>query len=127
MSELKLVDELNAENGSFILELRTELNWNHKSFINLVNKLNKEFKNTKYDKQLNREVARGIWYISHFIKDWSQHENFPKKLTKEYYAKSYELVDDLTYQYFMAESIYETEDTIDKKIEEIKTICQQRI
>ncbi|PIB30937.1 hypothetical protein BFP78_13200 [Gaetbulibacter sp. 5U11] len=127
MNELKLIDELNAENGSFILELRTELNWNHNSFINLVNKLNKEFKNTKNEKKLDREIACGIWYISNFIKDWSQHKNFPKKLTKEYYAKSYELINDLAYQYFMAESIDESENTIEKKIEEIKTICQQRV
>ncbi len=127
MNELKLIDELNAENGSFILELRTELKWNHNSFLNLVSKLDKEFKSTKNENKLNREIACGVWYISNFIKDWSQHENFPKILAEEYYTKSYELIDDLAYQYFMAESIYETENAIEKKIEEIKTICQHRI
>jgi hypothetical protein len=122
-----LIDELNAENGSFILELRTELNWNHNSFVNLISELNKEFEKTKNENKLNREIACGIWYISDFIKDWSQHENFPKKLTKEYYAKSYGLIDDLAYQYFMAESIYESKNAIEKKIEEIKTICQHRV
>jgi hypothetical protein len=125
MSKLKLIDELNAENGSFILELRTELNWNHNSFLNLVNELNKEFEVTKNENKLNREIACGIWYISNFIKDWSQHENFQKKLTKEYYTKSYELINDLAYQYFMAESVHESENTIKKKIQELKTICQQ--
>ena len=127
MNELKLIDELNAENGSFILELRTELKWNHNSFLNLVSKLNKEFESTKNENKLKREIACGVWYISNFIKDWSQHENFPKILTEEYYTKSYELIDDLVYQYFMAESVYETENVIEKKIEEIKTICQHRI
>ena len=127
MSDLKLIDELKAEEGSFILELRTELSWNHNSFINLLNELNKEYKNSRNDKKLDREIACGIWYISNFIEDWSQHENFPKILPDSYYEKSYQLINDLTYQYFMAESIYQSESEIEKKIDEIKTICQHGV
>lgn len=120
MKRLNLLDELNAEDGSFILELRTEFNWNHHSFINLVTELHKEFLKTKNDNQLDRDIACGIWYISTFIKDWSEHENFPKQFPEEYYTKSYELIDDLTYQYFMAESMYNSKNAIEEKIEELK-------
>ena len=94
---MKLVDALKAESGSFLLELRTDLNWNHSSFINLLTELNTECKRTK------------------------ENPNFPKQLVEEYYEKAYELINDLTYSYFMAESPYESESEIENKIAELKT------
>lgn len=57
---MNLVDELNAEEGSFLLELRTGLNWNHDMFIELLRALNQEWKATKNNSYLNREIASGI-------------------------------------------------------------------
>jgi hypothetical protein len=124
---MKLKDELNAENGSFLLELRTNLNWNHNSFINLLSELNNECKRTKNDLNLSRDIASGIWYISDFIKSWSEHKNFPKQYSAEYYEKAYELINDLAYSYFMSESPYQSENEIDNKITELKNVLQQRI
>ncbi|KAF9660140.1 hypothetical protein ABHQ57_06755 [Tenacibaculum sp. ZH5_bin.1] len=118
---MKLIDELNAENGSFLLELRTDLNWNHDSFINLLTELNAECKRTKENLNLSRDTACGIWYISDFIKNWTEHQNFPKEFAKEYYEKANELINDLAYSYFMAESPYESESEIENKITELKT------
>ena len=118
---MKLIDELNAENGSFLLELRTDFNWNHDSFIKLLNELNTECKRTKENLNLSRDTASGIWYISDFIKNWTEHQNFPKEFTEEYYEKAHELINDLAYSYFMAESPYESESEIENKITELKT------
>ncbi|AUC15901.1 hypothetical protein BTO06_12395 [Tenacibaculum sp. SZ-18] len=118
---MKLIDELKAENGSFLLELRTDLNWNHDSFINLLNELNAECKRTKESLNLSRDTACGIWYISDFIKNWTEHQNFPKEFAEEYYEKAYELINDLAYSYFMAESPYESESVIENKITKLKT------
>jgi hypothetical protein len=124
---MTLKDELNAEEGSFLLELRTELNWNHDSLLNLLTKLNAECKRTKENLNLSREIASGIWYISDFIKNWTEHKNFPKKYPTEYYEKAYELINDLAYYYFMAESPYQSESGIENKIMELKNVLQQRL
>lgn len=118
---MTLEDELNAENGSFLLELRTDLNWNHDSFINLLTELNTECKRTKENLNLSRDTACGIWYISDFIKNWTEHQNFPKEFAEEYYEKAYQLINDLAYSYFMAETPYESETEIENKITELKT------
>lgn len=120
MKELTLIEELNVEDGSFLIELRINLNWNHVSFINLLNKLYEECQNRENDRMLSREIAGGIWYISTFVKDWSQHEDFPKKFSKEYYELAYDLINDLTYHYFVGESLYQSKSTVDDKIEEMK-------
>lgn len=112
---MTLKDELNAEYGSFILELRTNLNWDHKSFINLISEINKECNRTKGNSKLSRDIASGIWYITTFIQSWVEHVNFPKKHTVEYYEKSFQLINDLAYSYFMSESIYKSEKEIIKK------------
>ncbi|CAM1372912.1 hypothetical protein [Tenacibaculum xiamenense] len=103
---MKLIDELNAEEGSFLLELRTELNWNHNAFLNLLIKLSEECKKITKKSKLNRNIAEGVWYISYFIQDWSSHTNFPKKFPKEYYIKAYELIHDLASYYFSGHSPY---------------------
>ena len=124
---MKLIDELNAEKGSFLLELRTDFNWNHNSFLNLLSELNNECKKTKKDLNLSRDIASGIWYISDFIKSWAEHKNFPKKYSDEYYEKAYELINDLAYSYFMSESPYQSESGIENKITELKNVLQHRV
>ena len=124
---MTLIDELNGEKGSFLSKLRNNLDWNHNSFLNLIYELKKECTKSKNQTLLNREMSFGVWYISGFIKDWSQHKAFPKIFPKEYYEKAYDLINDLAYEYFMAESIYQSESEIENKIEELKTICQHHI
>jgi len=113
---MTLLDELNGENGSFILELRIYLNWNHTSFINLMIELFRASQKTKYDITLQREIASGVWYISTFIKSWTEHENFPKKFSQEYYNKAYELINDLAWSYFMADSPFNSETDVQNEI-----------
>ena len=122
---MTLIEELNAADGSFLLELRINFNWNHTSFINLLIELNKECKLTKEDLQLSREIASGVWYISDFIKSWTENENFPKKYSAAYYEKSYELIGDLAYFYFISESPYLSESEIENKILELNEISKE--
>ncbi|MBT1706248.1 hypothetical protein [Chryseosolibacter indicus] len=124
---MTLKEELNAADGSFLLELRTELTWNHNAFINLLTKINEECKRTRGDSNLDREIASGIWYSIDFIKDWVNHKNFPKAYSTEYYADAFELLNDLGYYYFMAESPYESEHEIENKIDRLKNVLQQRL
>ena len=122
---MTLKEELNAADGSFLLELRSDLKWNHNSFINLVTGLFAEYNRTKGNLDLSRDIASGIWYISDFIENWTEHQNFPKIYPDEYYEKAYELIYDLAYSYFMAESPYDSESEIENKIAELTTIYQK--
>ena len=123
---MELTKELEADEGSFLLELRTSLNWNHTSFVNLVSKLYTYCQNNKEVNKLERPVASSIWYISTFIRDWTEHNNFPKDQPEEYYTKSYELVNDLAEFYFNGTSPYTNEEHLLDKIEELKSIANKR-
>jgi hypothetical protein len=64
--------------------------------------------NNSEDDKLERFFANGFWYFSHFIKDWSTHENFREKnnFPIEYYNEVYELIYNFSYWYFMKEPAF---------------------
>lgn len=103
---MTLKDELNGENGSFLLDLRTKFIWNHNAFSNLLVNLFKECQRTKADNYLDRDISSGIWFLSTFVKDCCQNIDFPKKYSQDYYKRAYELLHDLTWAYFMVDSPY---------------------
>lgn len=119
---MQLKDQLNAEDGSFLLELRTELNWNHQSFINLLTTLNTECIRTRDHTNISKEIASGIWYLSSFVKDWTLHKDFPKTYSKLYYETAYAIIDDLVYTYFMSEPPYTSTSEIEYKIDQLNSL-----
>ncbi|SEB36749.1 Immunity protein 41 [Tenacibaculum sp. MAR_2009_124] len=122
---MKLIDEFDAKEGSFLLELRTDLNWNHRAFLNLLNNLLQECKKTNDHIILNRNIAEGVWYISHFIKNWSTHRNFRKEYSDEYYEKAYELIYDLATYYFSSFSPYTSGDKFETLLEELENLTKK--
>ena len=123
---MELIKELEADQGSFLLELRTGLNWNHNYFINLVSKLYTYCLNNKDANELERPMASSIWYISTFVKGWTEHSNFPKTHSKKYYSKSYELLNELAEFYFNGTSSYTNDELLLDKIDELKSIANKR-
>ncbi len=119
---MELLNELNGEKGSFILELRTNLNWNHTAFVNLMIKLYRESLKTKKDKTLEREIASGVWFISTFIKSFTSHKDFPKKYSLEYYSKAYELINDITWTYFMVDSPFNSEIDVQNELKALEKV-----
>lgn len=67
---MKLKDEINANEGSFLLELRTEYTWNHNAFIRLLSLIHEEHLNTKDNQELSRELAFGIWFLYESSRDY---------------------------------------------------------
>ncbi|CAL2091315.1 protein of unknown function [Tenacibaculum sp. 190524A02b] len=84
--------------------------------------MNTECIRIKETKTVSRETASGVWYISYFIKSLSSHQNFPKKQSKVYYEKAYELINDLAFYYFMGVSPYQSEQEINSKILELNNL-----
>lgn len=118
MKELILIQELNAEDNSFLIELRGNANWKHTSFLNLLEKFYEECQKRENDSMLSREIAGGVWDLYDVVKSCNQH--LKNKFSEEYYELAYELINDLMYHYFVGESLYIYKSVVDNKIEEMK-------
>ena len=121
---MELTSELNAKEGSFLLELRSGMSWDHQSFMNLITKLYAYCQSNKEAKLLERSMASPIWTMSVFVKSWAEHPNFPKQQSAEYYAKSYELLDDLLEFYINGYSAYMDDEHILVKIEHFNSMAR---
>ncbi len=118
MKELTLIEELNAADNSFLIELLGKANWKHTALINLIEKFYEECQKRENDTMLSREIAGVVWDITDSIKGGNQHVT--NNFFKEYYEKAYELIDDLVYHYFMGESLYIYKSVVEDKIREMK-------
>ena len=121
---MELTQELNAEEGSFLLELRTGMHWDHTSFMNLLTGLFAYCQGVNEDEQLDRSMASGIYTASVFIKSWAEHPNFPKQQSDQYYTKSYEVLDELVEFYFTGTTAYMNDEYLAEKIEHLNTMAK---
>lgn len=106
--------EFDAEPGSFLLRLRTELEWDQAAFTRLVETMHAYVSATKYGDTLERWIAEGFWYLSHFVRDWSQNPDFTRPFPAEYYEAAYERLHDLAYWLFHDERPYEEDRGFEK-------------
>src|ERR1700677_3365795 len=102
-----LKHEFNAEEGSFLIELRPGLEWDKKALSRLVAAMEICCKECEKKKSLPRWLATGFFYVPSFVKDWSSHPNFPRIHPEKYYERAYRRLDDLAYWFFFGESPYE--------------------
>ena len=96
--------EFNAEPGSFLAQLRGSLIWDKPAFSRLILNMEECALAHSESKELPRWIAEGFWFCSHFVRDWSCHETFPKLHSSEYYSAAYERLNDLAYWLFVGES-----------------------
>jgi len=102
--QAKLKYEFSAEDGSFLDELRTRLNWDKGLFLQLLSAMKACCESTETSDTLDRQTAQGFWYCSRFIPQWTSHERFPRHFSAEYYKCAYQLLDGLADWYFFGES-----------------------
>lgn len=101
---LILKEELQAEDGSFLLELRCNLHWNKKAFARLISAMQEYVEKRPKSESLERWVAEGFWHLDHFVEEWSSHASFPRPHGQQYYEDAYERLHDLAYWLFVGES-----------------------
>ncbi|WP_090436669.1 hypothetical protein [Duganella sp. CF458] len=104
---LVLKEELQGEDGSFLIELRCNLKWNKKAFIRLIRAMQDYIERRPKSESLERWVAEGFWFLDHFVKEWSSHASFSRPYERQYYEDAYERLHDLAYWLFVGESPYE--------------------
>lgn len=78
--------------------------------------------------KLEREIAEGFWFISHFVRDWTTHEGFrnANKLPEEYYIEAYELIYHLSWWYFTNDCPFISEDDFNEELEHIESLYAKR-
>jgi len=99
--------EFEASDGSFLIKLRTHLEWDKNSFNRLTELMLQYLRERPPDAPIPRWVAEGFWFLDGWVRDWSSHPCFPKHHGDEYYAAAYERLHDLAYWLFTGASPYE--------------------
>ena len=99
--------EFEAEEGSFLLRLRSELEWDKGAFSALVLAMEGCAAESAGRPSIERWVAEGFWYLDWFVREWSSHPNFPRPHGEAYYEAAYGRLHDLAWWLFMGESPYE--------------------
>jgi hypothetical protein len=92
-----------AEDG-FLLQLRTNFEWNKASFKTLIDAMQHYLENTAPEERIERWVAAGFWYTETFTKDWISHPSFPRLHSTHYYEAALARLNDLSYWLFFGES-----------------------
>jgi hypothetical protein len=101
--------EFQAEESSFLLQLRGEIRWDPVAFGRMTALMLEVVKSRNPEVPIPRWLAEGFWFLDWFVKDWSTHPNFPRPLAERYYRRAYERLHDLAYWLFMGKSPYENE------------------
>lgn len=101
--QLTLRREFEAEEGSFLLKLRGDLEWDCAAFARLVEAMQACCCDTQGSANLARWQAEGFWYLSWFVRSWISHPNFPRVHPEAYYERALERLDNLAYWYFIGE------------------------
>jgi hypothetical protein len=103
----KLREELEASDGSFLLSLRTDLTWDPSAFDRLIAAMLEVVQARDPEEPIPRWMAQGFWFVDWFVKEWSQHPNFPRPHSAQYYQRAYERLHDLAFYLFMGTSPYQ--------------------
>lgn len=102
-----LQQEFNAHDGSFLLQLRSDLLWDKVAFSRLTSAMLECCKaydtgndpptthwpgSPYYDLTLPRWLTEGFWYVSTFVRDHTSHPAWREKIAREpdYYDRAYE-------------------------------------
>lgn len=96
--------EFEAGPESFLLQLRCDLHWDRQAFNRLTAAMYALVRERDAEEPIQRWIAEGFWYLDTSVRDWSQHESFPREHESAYYEKAYELLHNLAYWLFVGES-----------------------
>lgn len=99
--------EFEAGEGSFLIQLRSDLKWDKAAFTRMTQEMRDCAAAHEGCETIERWIAEGFWYVEGFVRDWSSHANFPREFEDSYYEDAYERLRDLSYWLFMGESPYE--------------------
>ncbi len=92
--------EFAAEDGSFLIALGTDLVWDRDAFLSLTEAMRACCEKHSTTDTVERWLAEGFWYLQRFVRDWTQHPEFPRPYPADYYERAYGRLDDLAEWFF---------------------------
>jgi hypothetical protein len=95
-----LREEFEAADGSFLLRIRSELEWDRAAFTRLEQAMRATCVIFQPREELPRWLAEGYYYVSHFVEDWTAHPNFPRPEPADYYTDCLDRLGDLADWFF---------------------------
>ncbi len=108
-----LKNEFDGEEGSFLLKLRCELDWDWDAFQRLTSAMYEVAKIVCYQNSIETWITHGFWFCDTWIREYTTHPDFPKP-EKQAHEDALELIHDLAYFLFVGESPFE-DNTLEKK------------
>jgi hypothetical protein len=102
--------QFDAEEGSFLILLRSELRWDWAAFQALTSAMYEVADEVRGRDAIESWIANGFWYSDTWIRSWTGHPNFPRPAQPVYEA-ALTLLSDLAWFLFMGESPY-SDDTL---------------
>ena len=111
-----LHDEFNAAEGSFLLRVRTALEWDAVAFRRLTREMLAYVRSREPGRDIPQWAADGFWFVSWFVESWTQNPNFPRPLPAEYYRDAYERLHNLAFWLFQGTSPYEDPGVFDRPL-----------
>jgi hypothetical protein len=87
--------EFSSEDGSFLLQLYCDLNWDREAFSRLEQTMRRVCAQQETRDQLDRWLVEGYWYLADFVPAHTSHPNFPRPEPPEYYEAALQRLWDL--------------------------------
>jgi len=109
--------EIDGEEETFLIILRTELRWDWDAFNRLTNLMYDVADGATGLESVDKHIAQGYWFIDTWVRDWTGHDDFPRP-EKDKYEEAIQLLRDLSYFFFTGVSPYE-DDGLKKMVEKM--------
>jgi hypothetical protein len=107
MDDLELLQqEFDAEENSFLLQLRCDLHWDREAFSRLEQAMRRVCARQETRDQLDRWLVEGYWYLAEFVPGHTSHPNFPRPEPIEYYEAAIQRLQDLQNWFVSGRSPY---------------------
>ncbi|GAA2126352.1 hypothetical protein GCM10009759_78700 [Kitasatospora saccharophila] len=95
-----LRQEFDAEEGSFLLRLRGDLEWDRAAFSRLERAMRAACERLQGDEKLDRWIVEGFYEVATWVPSWTSHANFPRPVPDSYYEDCIERLGDLVDWFF---------------------------
>jgi hypothetical protein len=87
--------EFDAEDGSFLMRLRGDLEWDRDAFTRLERAMRTACERARGNDCLDRWMTEGFYYVSTFVRDWTTHPTFPRPEPRRYHEDCLQRLADL--------------------------------
>ncbi|MER5465898.1 hypothetical protein ABT010_35620 [Streptomyces sp. NPDC002668] len=92
--------EFDAEEGSFLLRLRGDLEWDRAAFTRLERAMRAACEHSQGNEMLDRWLVDGFYEVASWVPMWTSHPNFPRPAPAAYYEDCIERISDLASWFF---------------------------